>query len=289
MFNDKSFLHGILAYVLWGLLPLFWKLLKHIDPFFVLSNRIIWSSAFLILFFVLSLNFKKIGLLFSKKAKPYYLASIIMVFNWGMYIWAVNNNYVVASSLGYFMAPLFYILAGVVFLKERLKNYEMLASGFGLLGVLILCFAADKISVLIALVLAVSIVLYGMLRKKGDLDSATGLYIESILLTPLCLIYIFYRKDIVLAATLYDITFLVLAGPATLIPLLFFASAVKKLPLSVMGYLQYISPVLQFFLGVYVFNESMSFNKILAFVFVWIGIACLLFGKYFVYKVKRIA
>lgn len=284
MISYRYIIHGVTAYTLWGLLPLYWKLLANLPATIVVAHRVVWSAVFFLLIFLLQKNFKKISSIFSKSARIYYLAAILLSFNWGSYIWAVSNNYVVASSLGYFMAPLFYTVAGVIFASEKLKKYEIYSFIFGLLSVFILIFSADIISVLVALILALSMVFYGLLRRKGSLSNSEGLYVESLALAPIAIFYIFYQNDYAIFLESYSsstIFYLVLAGPATLIPLLFFSSAVKNLKLSTVGYLQYISPVLQLLLGVLIFKEELVLTKIIAFIFVWLGIAILVFGKYF--------
>jgi chloramphenicol-sensitive protein RarD len=271
--EQKGYLFGALSYLLWGLLPLFWWLLRDVSPTEVLCHRIIWSGVLLCIFLIPSGAIKKVLTHSKKELSLYFLSGIFLTINWLTYIWAVSSGYVLASSLGYFLAPLVYIVFACVFLKERLTKYQKVSIVFCLLAVIFLLHSADLNSALVAFLLSLSIVIYGFIRKKVVLRTDHGLFLESVILMPFALIFLIYGTENYFSKSSFDIKFLLfLSGPATLIPLLFYCSALSKISLISIGYLQYISPIFQFLLGILFFKETISLEKGAAFLLVWIGI-----------------
>jgi chloramphenicol-sensitive protein RarD len=201
--------------------------------------------------------------------------------NWGFYVWAVTHGYVLAASLGYFIAPIFYVGAGVLILREPLTRSRGWATGIAGVALLPLVIGSGYATVLIAVVLAVSIVAYSLLRKRGALMAIPALFVESVVLTPLALLYLWISHGSgVVCSECSDrqAALLVTSGIVTLVPLVFFGVAVRGLPLSTIGFLQYISPCLQLALGLWFFGEQMDMGRAVTFGLVWIAIIVNLLG-----------
>lgn len=274
------FLYAILAYVIWGILPVYWILLRAIEPFSVLAHRIIWSAVFLSLYFIF--NSDKFSI--RKYFLNYLFSALVITINWGVYIWAINNGFVLASSLGYFLAPLLYVAAGCVLLKEQLSAGKLFALLFCSAALFPLLLSSQINTLLIAGLLASSIVAYAYLRKKAGLNGLQGLLLESLIIFPFAVLYLSLKGPAFSDCTYSNLIFLILSGPVTIIPLLLFGKAVKSVPLNNMGFIQYISPVLQFLLGVFYFLEPVSHQKLVSFIFVWIGMTFLLLPKVRIFK-----
>ncbi|MBN2899947.1 MAG: EamA family transporter RarD [Clostridia bacterium] len=277
---------GALAFTLWGLLPLYWKLVKAISPYQIFAHRVVWSLLFVLI--ILSARQKLpeykrivmepknwIGIL-----GPAFFISI----NWLLYIWAVNNDYVIESSLGYFINPLVLTLFGAIFYRERLNKLQLIGIGLATTGVILKSFSYGRVPY-IALVLAISFAIYGLLKKKSNLDSLNGLGFETLVIGIPSLIYLTFTElhGNGLAGNLpTHYWFLIaLSGVATATPLLLYAEGTKRLPLSVIGFLQYISPSIMLVLGVFVFKEPFLKSDLGPFVLIWVG---LLFFSYSQYK-----
>ncbi len=281
----EGLMMGTLAFILWGLLPLYWKLVKAISPYQIFAQRVIWSFVFVMVI----LAIKKILPQYKEIIRhpknwltilgPAFFISI----NWLLYIWSVNNDYVIESSLGYFINPLVLTLFGAIFYKERLTKLQMIGISLATLGVLLKSFYYGQIPY-IALTLAVSFALYGLLKKKSMLSSLNGLAFETLLIGIPSLIYIFYVEfnGIGISGNLPWHFWLLIAfsGIATATPLLLYAEGTKRLPLSVVGFLQYISPTIMLFLGVVIFDEPFSRSDLIPFVFIWIGLLFFSYSQY---------
>ncbi len=275
---------GALTYVAWGLLPLFWMKLKLVSSLTVLSNRIIWGTVFLMIYILLTSVVKK-KFIFSlvwpsiAEARRHLPTAILLSLNWGTYIWAVNNGYLLASSLGYFLAPLFYLLAGIIVFKEEVTIYKCLAGALGILGLVPLIVNADIPTFLISLMLALSIVTYGILRKSKKLDAVRGTYLESLILTPLAFMYLMNMdsQNLLFFDQVVNVQFLlVLSGVVTALPLITYSKAIVLIPLSEMAFLQYISPILQFLLAYFYFDEQLSVNKWISFILIWLAVVVMI-------------
>jgi chloramphenicol-sensitive protein RarD len=287
--EKKSYVEGLVmgtgAFILWGLLPLYWKLVKAISPYQIFAHRVVWSFLFVMIilgFRGLLPNYK---VLISQKKNwinilgPAFFISI----NWLVYIWAVNNDYVIESSLGYFINPLVLTAFGAIFYKERLTKLQFIGIGLATVGVLIKSIYYGQIPY-IALVLAFSFAIYGLLKKKSKVDSLNGLAFETLVIGIPALIYVlqteFSGSGIAGNLPSYYWGLIAMSGVATATPLLLYAEGTKRLPLSVVGFLQYIAPTIMLFLGVLVFKEPFNQSDLFPFVLIWIGLMCFSYSQY---------
>lgn len=275
--SSKGLLAAIAAFSLWGLLPLYLKALAPASPFEILCHRIVWS---VVATLGLLLVGKKAGsllpLLRDKKVMlPVLLAALLVSGNWLVYIWAVNNDFIVESSLGYYINPLVNVLLGFIFLQERLRRGQWLAVFFAFSGVCYLTFFYGQFP-WIALFLAISFAFYGLLKKISPLPSLEGLCLETSLLSIPALCFLVYlvtlgESDFVHQATTGR---LLLAGTGiiTSLPLLLFGFAAHRMPLSTLGIVQYLAPTLQLCIGVFIYGEAFPGKKMVGFALVWCGL-----------------
>lgn len=274
---NSGIVYAIMAYLLWGFFPIFWKVIKFIPPYEILCHRIIWSFVFLSVILTYKKNWKWLKEVFSQKKTLmiYTVSSLLLALNWMLYVWAVNSSYIIEASLGYFINPLFSIFLGVVFLKERPRKWQWIAFGIAGIGVLYLTFVHGSLP-WIGLSLAFTFGIYGLLRKTDSLSSTEGLTMNTMMLFIPALIFLLFREFSGVASFGHiDLKFnlmLILAGVVTSLPLIFFASAAKRIALSSLGILQYIAPILQFCVGYFLYKESLDSNKLIGFVFVWIAL-----------------
>ncbi|SHQ01624.1 rarD protein [Mycobacteroides abscessus subsp. abscessus] len=267
-----------LSYLLWGILPIYWKLLDHVNAEDILANRIFWSFAFMMVVLFFS---KKLGNLFSvlktfkqnrKEMYALIIASFLISTNWFIYIWAVNHHQMIEASLGYYINPLVSVLLGVIFLKEKLSPTQYASFIIAGIGVLILGISYGKFP-WISIVLALSFGVYGLAKKMIKVDSAVGLTLETLVVTPFALAYMVFLflngEHALFAGSVTTDLLLVGAGAATALPLLYFAKGAQKIPLSMLGLLQYIAPTITLLLGVLVYGEHFTKHHLQAFVFIW--------------------
>ncbi len=267
-----------LSYLLWGILPIYWKLLDHVNAEDILANRIFWSFAFMMVVLFFS---KKIGNLcsvlksFKQNRKEMYaliIASLLISTNWFIYIWAVNHHHMIEASLGYYINPLVSVLLGVIFLKEKLSPAQYVSFIIAGVGVLILGISYGKFP-WISIVLALSFGVYGLAKKMIKVDSAVGLTLETLVVTPFAfayMVFLFFNGEHALfAGSVATDLLLVGAGAATALPLLYFAKGAQKIPLSMLGLLQYIAPTITLILGVLVYGEQFTKHHLQAFIFIW--------------------
>lgn len=269
---------GLAAYVLWGILPVYWKALELVSPFEILSSRFIWSCVFVFLLII----FQKKWPLFAKEVKQVFsnvktgaamvAAGITISFNWGTFIWAVNNGHIVETSMGYYINPLVSILFAVVFLRERLDKMQLAAITCAFIGVASMVYSFGKIP-WVSLTLAFTFALYGLLKKILPVSALTSIMLETLLITPLALVYEYslWQQGVSFYASgnLQVIIMLTGAGVVTAIPLLLFTAGARLLPLKIIGFLQYISPTLTLLIGVFVYNEAFTASHLLAFGWIW--------------------
>ena len=278
---NKGVGYGIATYVLWGLLPVYWKCLHRVPALQLVSHRIVWSCLFLIGVVLLSGQARALrrAWLTPSIRYLYLLASLLIGINWTFYIWAVNAGLMVEASLGYFINPLLNVLLGVLFFRERLRVWQWVSLGVALSGVIYLTVAYGRLP-WVALVLAVSFACYGAVKKVAPLGAVQGLTLETAILVLPALIYLGYEEVVGQGAFLHggaeETVLLVGAGLMTTAPLLLFAAAVQRIPLSLMGILQYLSPTLQFLLGVLVYRELITVERLVGFGLVWA--ALVIFG-----------
>jgi chloramphenicol-sensitive protein RarD len=275
--KNKGLLAAIGAFIIWGLLPLYWKSISAAIPVEIICHRITWSTVVTIL---LLLMWRKAGGLLrvlkdKKVVLRFILSSLLLSTNWLLYIWAVNSNYIIETSLGYYINPLVNVLLGVFFLHERLRKVQWLAILFAFLGVCYLTFGYGYFPY-IAIILAVTFGLYGLLRKTATLASLEGLCLEtSILFIPALGVLIYFASQGHSDFIHQDINGrLLLAGTGivTSLPLLLFGYAAQKIPLSTLGIVQYLGPSLQLCIGIFVYNEPFPKEQMIGFMLVWCGL-----------------
>jgi chloramphenicol-sensitive protein RarD len=283
--------YAAFAYGLWGLVPIYWKLLRDIPALQLICHRIVWSCVLLLILITVRLKPGPLTRQPRWGGKPdttydwvrsrraaviYSAAALVIAVNWFVYVWAVNRGFILQASLGYFINPLVNVVLGVIVFREKLRPAQWGAVALAAAGVLYLTVTYGSIP-WIALTLAVSFGLYGLVKKMAPLGSVEGLALEtSILFLPAAAYLIFVERDGsggFLRAGVATQLLIAAAGPVTTIPLLFFASAARRVPLSIMGMLQYISPTVQFLLGVLLYHEPFTSMQFIGFALVWTALA----------------
>ena len=272
---------GLSAYLIWGVLPLYFKALAHVGALEIVSHRVVWSLLFL---GALATIWKKwpgirAAATTPRVAMTLFATAVLIGINWLVYIYAVVSGHVLEGSLGYYLNPLVNVLLGVVLLKERLSRAQTAAVFLAAAGVAVLAAGAGD-ALWISLTLAASFAVYGFLRKVAPVDSLEGLSIETAMLTPLALGWILWLQQSGSGGFRQDLAtdvLLVLGGAVTAIPLLLFTAAARRLPYSTLGFLQYIAPSLQFLLAVLVFGEALTTAHIVCFAAIWTALAIFVF------------
>lgn len=279
MSTEKSgVLWAIGSYLIWGIMPLYWKSLEHVASAEILTSRIVWAF---ILTLAVVLLMKKgqhlkedIKTLWGSQKDFWalFVASALVSTNWFVYIWAVNHNYIVQTSLGYYINPLISVLLGIFFLKEKLSRAQQVAFLLAATGVIILTVSYGKFPWL-AFTLAVTFAVYGLIKKQIKLDALRGLTIETLFIAPFAVIYyiwLFTKGNAVfLSSDIKTDILLILTGAATALPLIMYAKGVQRIPLYMAGFLQYIAPTMMLFLGVIIYKESFGKIDLLSFAFIW--------------------
>ncbi len=265
------------AYVMWGIAPLYFKLLIDIGSGEILMHRIIWSSIFLLLLVMVT---KKWPVFIQLCQQPKIvlklaLSAAVLAANWLIFIWAINNNHLLDASLGYFINPLFNVALGMLIFSERLRRNQKIAVMLAAFGVFIQLFTVGSLPI-VSLALASSFAVYGVLRKKMQIDSFVGLLTESLIMLPVALIYWLYflespTANLTLNSQSLNIT-LVMAGIVTTAPLLCFTAAAKRLALSSLGFFQYIGPSIMFLLATLYYKESIQAAEFITFIFIWLAL-----------------
>jgi chloramphenicol-sensitive protein RarD len=288
---NKGIWYAIGAYASWGLFPLYWKLLHHVPALQLIGHRVIWSFFALIVIILLIRQWDgfRSAVLAWRVLRIYCLASLLIGVNWLMYVWAVNNGHIVETSLGYFINPLLSVLFGMLFLHEHLRPRQWISIGLAAAGVLFLAIIHGSIP-WIALTLAFSFAFYGLVKKTAPLGSLYGLTLETAILLMPALLYLIVcdvngSGAFLHSAAMSDIL-MAGAGIVTTIPLLMFASAARRIPLSLIGILQYIAPTLQFLIGVLIYRESFTFIQFIGYSIVWVALILFAMESYFTYRSK---
>jgi len=278
--DRRGLLFGVLAFGLWGLFPLYWPLLEPAQAAEILAHRVVWS---LVVMAVLVVALRRGPALLALWVEPrmrYAMigAGVVIGFNWFTYIWGVNSGHVVETSLGYYINPLVTVLLAVAVLGEQLRRWQWVALAVGGLAVVVLSLQLGR-PPWISLVLAFSFGTYGLLKKQAAPGPVEGLTYEALVLTPLAIGYLVYLSSVGTASGWSHgpdhVALLATTGLVTALPLLLFAGAAIRIPLSTLGLLQYIAPTVQFLLGVLVFHEPMTAVRWIGFTFVWIAITIL--------------
>ena len=263
-------LYAVLAYGIWGLFPIYWKFLGSIPALEILSHRIIWSSVLLLgVLWGYRRGQELIELLSNaRQLLPLLASASFLAFNWGLYIYGVNSNRIIETSLGYFINPLVSVLLGVIILRERLNWGQWIAFGLATVGVFYSIFAVGQVP-WIALGLAFSFGIYGFLRKIIIVKPLLGLTVETCLLAPVAIAYLAWQNDSHFGQNGAITMLLIGCGLVTSLPLFCFNSAVQKLRLSTMGFLQYIAPSLQLIIGIWLYQEVFTRNNAIVFGLIW--------------------
>jgi chloramphenicol-sensitive protein RarD len=262
------------AFLIWGLGPVFWKALSTVPALEITMHRVIWSFFFLMCLILLQRRRHEfVGVLKNgRMLLTLFSTAILVSANWLLYIWAVNNNYMLQASLGYYINPLVNVVLGLLFLRERLRRPQILAVMLAAGGVLYLTIAYGELP-WISLTLALSFGLYGLIRKVAPVGALVGLAVETMLLAPPAVIYLIYLNsqgvDTILRVSLKLDLLLIGCAPLTAAPLLFFTLGAKRLYLSTLGLMQYIGPSGMFLLAVFYYNEPFSANQVWTFAMIW--------------------
>lgn len=288
---NKGISYALSAYIFWGLHPVYWKLLSNVPSGEILAHRIIWSF----LFFIIVISFKKEWRNLLEKYRnssnkfSLFAPAILIGTNWGMYVWAVNAGHIVETSLGYFISPLLSVFLGVFFLAEKLNTVQWIAIGIAALGVVCTTILMGTFP-WVALYLAGSWGVYGLLRKKSSLNSTEGLTLDTAFLSVFSLVYIGYISFSGTGSFTVDIkttSLLIGSGIISGLPLLIFIAGARMINLSLIGILQYIYPTLLFFIGVFAYNEPMNEAKMIGFIFIWCALLLYSLERTFLFNRKR--
>lgn len=267
-----GFGYGLAAYTMWGVFPLYFRALTHVSPWVILGHRILWSAIFLAIVISIRREWSFVLPVVRQPRSLLLLAAggVLIAVNWLVFVYAVVTGHVLEAGLGYFINPLFSVALGMFFLRERLRPWQWVAVVIAIVAVANLTFRGERIP-WIALSLAGSFGLYGLVRKKVNIHSLHGLLVETTVLLPLAVIgLVWFPLNQPTPGTLGLLSFL---GVITATPLLFFGAALRRLPLSTMGFLQYVGPTLQFFVAIFAFREPLDHAKLVSFALCWAGIA----------------
>ncbi len=264
---------GLVAYLIWGFLPVYFKLTQHVDALEVLAHRIVWAIPFGALVLWYRKQWPEVWRAVSSPRVLFWLvvAAAMIAVNWFVYIYAVQSEQVYQASLGYYINPLMYVVVGVVFLGERLRRLQVVSLLLATVGVLILTLSYGELP-WIALVLGTSFTAYGVIRKQVAVGAMPGLFVETSVLMPLASAWLAYLvgtgQASFLSGSIANDVLLVVAGPLTVVPLVCFAIAARKLTLTTIGFMQFIAPTLQFMVGV-AYGEVLTTAHLVCFVFIW--------------------
>lgn len=280
--------YGLGAYLLWGVLPIYWKLLQHVEAMEILANRFLWSAVFVFLLLLatgkLNIFMQETKAIFSikKTACCMVLAAIMISFNWGIFIWAVEAGRIVETSMGYYISPLMNVLFGVVFLRERLAKLQIAAVSCAAVGIGVIIVHNGGLP-WVALTLPLTFAFYGLLKKIIIAQPMTSILLETLLISPLAAGYLYYLS--INEGTVYqscDMNTLLLlagAGAVTATPMLLFTACARKLPLNIVGFLQYISPSISLMIGVLIYGEPFTGTTATAFGCIWAGLALFIWSQ----------
>ncbi|NEU30476.1 EamA family transporter RarD [bacterium LRH843] len=285
--HSTGVIAAIVAYIIWGVLPLYWKLLDHLSAIEVLAQRIIWSLVFMVVLLLVQKQlrpfWKEVKVIFSNKktAVRITLASLLISVNWSLFIWAVSNDRIIEASLGYYINPIINVILAMIFLKERLTRMQGASFFLAFIGVAIMTIYYGVFP-WVALVLASSFSLYGLLKKVVHIGAVFSLTIETLLMTPLALLFILFSplsSGMEVFVDTNTALILIGAGIVTATPLLLFSTAANRISLSLIGFLQYIGPTIMLFLGIFLYKEPFQSVQLFAFLFIWSGLLIFTFSS----------
>jgi chloramphenicol-sensitive protein RarD len=274
---NSGVINAALAYTAWGLLPIFFKQLTDVNPIEIVAHRVLWSLVFLacVLLALKRWSWLRAVALQPRVMATFAVSALLLSANWSIYVWAVQSDHVLDASLGYFILPLVNVAFGFAFLKERPRPGQWLAVVVAATGVLWLTVQAGRLP-WIALILAMTFGIYGLLRKVATLGTLEGLTLETMLLFPIAAVVLgwsaWHGQGVLTHGPITSLGWLLLAGPLTAIPLLLFAAGARRIPLATLGILQYIAPSIQMLLGVWLYGEAFEAVRAIGFYLIWIAL-----------------
>lgn len=270
-------LYALCAFLFLGLTPMYYKQITMVPPFEILAHRVVFSVVVLVFLLFISKQFNTLKPIFKSLAKMKYLifASILISINWFTFIYSISVNKIVEASLGYFITPLVTVALGFLIFQERVNKAQGIAIVLAIIAVVYQLATLGTIPI-IALTLAFSFGFYGMVRKKIAISSIPGLFIETIVILPIALIYLNFlvqnEQSVFNTLSSYDMTILSLSGLVTVLPLLWFNAAATRMSLTALGFIQYIGPTVAFLVAVFVYDEVLNVNKLITFTLIWIAL-----------------
>lgn len=280
---NYGFFVAFVVFVFWGLVPIFYKQLDTLDAFVVMSHRIVWSVIFLAIFLIIIGQFKKAlqELKSLKMAFNLFICGALISGDWGLYIYMVNKNLILETSLGYFLSPLFGIIFAKVFLKENMSKLGIISVSLVIFACLFEVITLGALPIL-SITLALLVNFYTIIRKKVYVSSVYGFFLETLLITPFALIFLF---SIPTNLAHFDIDYLgvllALSGLVTLLPMLGYNYATQKLSLTLLSYMQYICPIISFLVAIFLYNEPINQHKLISFIIIFIAVALSVYDNVF--------
>ena len=281
---NRSSLNVLGCYILWGLLPIFWKLLAGVNSAYVLAQRIVFSCVFCLAVILIRKNGGEIGKIIKNKSerRKFFLCGILISINWGVYILTVAMGRILEASLAYYMNPLFSVLIGAIFFKERLSRVQWASVALAFAGVMVSVIRYGEVPYL-AIIIGLSFALYGALKKGIKADSETSICMETMAVLPIALVFIAYAQfsgfTTFSSLTTAEVLLLIATGPITSIPLMLFAKGIKGTSIVTSGILMYINPTLQLLVGVFIYNEAFTQTNAITFAFVWTAVILFVFDS----------
>lgn len=281
---NRSSLNVLGCYILWGLLPIFWKLLAGVNSAYVLAQRIVFSCVFCLAVILIRKNGGEIGKIIKNKSerRMFFLCGILISINWGVYILTVAMGRILEASLAYYMNPLFSVLIGAIFFKEKLSRVQWASVALAFAGVMFSVIRYGEVPYL-AIIIGLSFALYGALKKGIKADSETSICMETMAVLPIALVFIAYAQfsgfTTFSSLTTAEALLLIATGPITSIPLMLFAKGIKETSIVTSGILMYINPTLQLLVGVFIYNEAFTQTNAITFAFVWAAVILFVFDS----------
>jgi len=282
--SNSGVFYALAAYGIWGILPIYWKAMKQIPAGDILAHRIFWSFLFLAAIISGLRKWDEFRHAFTsvRSILAVSLASILISTNWLVYIWAVNSNHIVEASLGYYINPLLTIMLGMIVLRERADFWQFVSIALAFVGVGFLTYQYGRVP-WVALTLAVSFAVYGLVKKLSKLSSLTGLAAETMMVAPLALGFLIFQISSQAVAyvdiSLWMVAMIILTGVVTSVPLLLFAQGAKRVSLSTLGFVQYLSPSLSLLIGIFIYKEKFTHIDLISFGCIWVALAIFSFTR----------
>jgi chloramphenicol-sensitive protein RarD len=291
--DKKGIAFGFIAYVFWGIIPIYWKLMPSVAPLDILCYRILWSFLFMLIYILATGKWSlfsaetKAVLRDKKKLSAIICAALLISVNWFTFIYTVSQGHVTQASLGYYMNPLVNVLLATLILKEKLSRSGLIACLLALAGVILLTIQTGEIP-LASIIMAVTFSFYGLIKKGVAVSSYTGLTIETFVILPIALVYLlFFSQQGFMTYGLTTNLLVVGAGIVTAIPLLLFAEAAKRISYIILGFIQYVGPTLMLLSALFLYHEPYSAEQFIAFGFIWLGIAVFTYGNFYTYRKEK--